>query len=144
MEQGSGCWLNDVFGAIDIQIDSRRLAFAKPSLSLLHLTPTSTPNLRSVLLPWFERGGLPVIHLPQRVDRQHFAGFHERFPQLGDRPLSIGQAADAAHPHPWFKSASIMSDPPQMGCYPAYAIRDKLLLLDGIHRCISHVRNSAN
>jgi hypothetical protein len=59
----------DLIKDIDIAFDARRLAAANPLLSLVTLKP---PHLRNVLVPWFERGGIPVIQNTQQVDRQRF------------------------------------------------------------------------
>jgi hypothetical protein len=144
MPNDGPCWLKQMVGGIDIDIDARRLAKAGASLSLVRLMPNSSPDLRDLLVPWFKRDGIPVIHLPERVNRRLYPYTHERKPEYGDHTLSIGEVAAQEHPHPWFKPGSIMTNPPLTGCYPAYAVGSRYLLLDGNHHCISLVRSNAD
>ena len=136
--------LNEVIGRINIFIDACKLAAAGASLSLQRVTPSSAPDLRSVLVPWFTRDGVSVVHNSDRVDRLRFPMFHERLPERGDTPLSIGEVADTEHAHPWYEQHRINRDADPKGCFPAYRVADRLLLLDGNHRCISLVRFTAD
>jgi hypothetical protein len=132
--------LEEILRDVDIVINVRKLRESQPRLSLLRVTPKTTPDLRSILVPWFIRGDQPVVHRPDVVDRARFPCFHMDLPKQGDRPLTIGEAADHEHIHPWYKPDSIRPNVEPRGRLPAYQVGDRLLLLDGNHRCISLVR----
>lgn len=131
--------LSDVIGQIDIFIDAAELAKANPYLSLQRITPDCEPNLGDVLVPWYERAGVPVIHIPTRVDRSRFPNVHDRLPSPGDSALSIKDIANGRD-HPWLDSTRITKPALSTGIFPAYRVKERLLLLDGNHRSISLVR----
>jgi hypothetical protein len=132
--------LQKLICGIGIPIDARKLAESGAHLSLQRVTPDTAPDLRGLLLPWYLRDGLPVVHDLARLDRQRFPNVHPRLPEHGDMVLSIGDAADTDYRHPWYKPDSVRPDPDPHDCFPAYRVGDRLLLLDGNHRCISLVR----
>lgn len=131
--------LRDVIGQIDIFIDAAELAKANPHLSLQRLTPDTEPSLGDVLVPWYERAGVPVVHIPARVDRSRIPNVHDRLPSQGDSALSIRDIA-IGRDHPWLDSTRIKMPAVLTGIFPAYRVNKRLLLLDGNHRSISLVR----
>ena len=136
------CSITEVFGRINITIDACALARAMPSISLLRVTPNTDPALGSILVPWYELNGLPVVH-QQLVDPNRFPRVNLRLPKLGDQPLTIQQMANG-HNHPWMDHVRIRRPTLTTGVFPAYRVQKRILLLDGNHRCISLVRFNAN
>jgi hypothetical protein len=140
----------DVICPITININFRLLAEAPSSLSLQTITPDSSPNLSDVLIAWYEyeQDGIPVFHRNDE-DKTLFPRVHRRFPTHGDRALSIGELVNRLKRgvplHPFHKPMSMRQDPPATGLYPAYNVgNNRLLLLNGAHRCISSVRDNTN
>lgn len=137
------CAINEVIGRINIIIDARAFARAFPSISLLRVTPNTDPVLGNILVPWYELNTVPVVHQQGRVDQTRFPQVHPRLPERGDIPLTIQQIADG-HDHPWLDENMIIPPTITTGVFPAYRVRERFLLLDGNHRCISLVRFNAN
>ena len=137
------CSIAEVFGRINIAIDARALARAIPSISLLRVTRNTDQALGSILVPWYELNGLPVVHQQGLVDPNRFPRVNLRLPERGDQPLTIQQMANG-HNHPWMDNVRIRQPTLTTGVFPAYRVRERLLLLDGNHRCISLVRFDAN
>ena len=137
------CSINEVIGRINIIINARAFAQATPSISLLRVTPNTDPALGRTLVPWYELGALPVVHQQGRVDQNRFPQVLLRLPEQGDQPLTIQQIANG-HDHPWLDNARIRHPTITTGVFPAYRVRESILLLDGNHRCISLVRFNAN
>jgi hypothetical protein len=140
----------DIFCPITVNINFRLLAETSSSLSLQTVTPDSSPNLNDILIAWYEyeQDGIPVFHRHEE-DKTLFPRVHRRLPTHGDRALSIGELVNRLKHgvplHPFHKLMSMRQDPPAAGLYPAYNVgNNRLLLLDGAHRCISTVRDNVS
>jgi hypothetical protein len=129
--------LHGLLGTINLHIDWR--AIAGCHVSRVHLSHSGPLKLGCVLLAWFTRNGGPVCHDPHRQQ----PGLSPSYPQPGDSPVTVDQAARPNFHHPWMSEERIKVNyppgPVQL-TLPAYDVERGYLLLDGAHRSIATVR----
>ena len=104
----------------------------------------SDGKFHAVFVPWYTRDGAPVCHDQRRVGPSWGPKkVHSRFPQKGDLPVTVGQAAAAGFRHPWMSEQRIEAHRPTGKVrllLPAYDVKRGYLLLDGNHRAIATIR----
>ena len=136
--------LQGVFLQITVENNFALLTSENAYIRRLSLTPDSSPNLNDLIIAWYELDGVPIFH-GCNEDKSLFPKVHPRWPEYGDRALTIGELVRRmrgdAQIHPFHKVTSMRTNPPNNETYPAYHVGDgKLLLLDGAHRCMSLAR----
>ena len=139
--------LQSLFHIEDVSIDWHAILKAGYSVSRVRLSQAGPHKLGCVFLMWFTRNGAPVCHLPDRA--RGYPEAHVRYPEKGDSPVTVGQAARTDFRHPWMWQQRIdervqeyrLGAPVQLRL-PAYKVGPGYLLLNGAHRSIAILRAS--
>jgi hypothetical protein len=133
--------LDNLLADANLPINRPALIDGGYSISSISLSPAGPLTLESgcIFVPWFTRDGFPVCHV-----RTNYTGVViNRYPENGDSPVTVREAAQQGFRHPWLSEQKIEEHRPDARvefAVPAYNVRRGYLLLDGNHRSIATVR----
>jgi hypothetical protein len=131
--------LNELFLAVNMQVNWRAIVTAGSYISRARLSSTGPLTLSCALVPWFIRNDVPVCHDPAR----QYPGLGLLVPERGDSIVTVDGAATPGFRHPWMSEERIRANRPKGPVklkLPAYDVERGYLLLDGVHRSIATLR----